>query len=114
MSESTTRTDGALAAPERRSPDVASDPGRWPAPRRSPRASVLVGIGVACAVAGVLMRWWPRSALWLDEAQSVSFAKLPVTAIPAALRQDGAPPLYYIVLHAWMAVFGDASTAVRA
>jgi mannosyltransferase len=75
---------------------------------------VVVGIGVACAVAGVLMRWWPRSALWLDEAQSVSFAKLPLMSIPGALRQDGAPPAYYLALHAWMAVFGDASTAVRA
>jgi mannosyltransferase len=78
------------------------------------RSALLTGAAVACAAVGVLMRWLPRSALWLDEAQSVSFAKLAVRSIPGALREDGAPPAYYVLLHGWMAVFGDGDFAVRA
>lgn len=66
------------------------------------------------AVIGVVLRGWPRSALWLDEAQSVAFARLPLQAIPGALREDGAPPAYYLLLHGWMEVFGDGDASVRA
>lgn len=64
-------------------------------------------------VSAVLLRAWPRPALWLDEAQSVSFARLPLTELPGALREDGAPPVYYVVLHGWIRVFGDGDAAVR-
>jgi mannosyltransferase len=70
-------------------------------------------LGLAC-LAGVVLRWWPRGALWLDEAQSVAFASLPLNEIPGALREDGAPPLYYVVLHGWMRLVGDSDAAVRA
>ena len=33
--------------------------------------------------------------------------------IPALLRQDGSPPLYYLLLHAWIGVFGDGEAAAR-
>ena len=29
------------------------------------------------------------------------------------LRQDGSPPLYYMLLHVWMDVFGRSETAVH-
>ncbi len=53
------------------------------------------------------------SALWLDEALSVEIARLPLGDLEQALRIDGAPPLYYVLLHAWMSIFGDGDTAVR-
>jgi mannosyltransferase len=70
---------------------------------------VLAVLGCAAGlVAGV------RSGpLWLDEALSVEIARLPLSQLPEALRQDGAPPLYYLLLKAWMAVFGDGTIAVR-
>jgi hypothetical protein len=76
-----------------------------------PVEAVVVVVVVA---AGLVMRFWSRSALWLDEALSVDIARLPLGDIPSALRQDGHPPLYYFLLHEWMAAFGQGDNAVRA
>lgn len=64
-------------------------------------------------VAGLVLRALTASDMWLDEALTVNIARLPLTEIPQALGRDGAPPLYYWVLHVWMAVFGDSDLAVR-
>jgi mannosyltransferase len=69
---------------------------------------------VAVVAVGVVLRFVARSNLWLDEALSVNIARLPLGDIPGALRQDGAPPLYYLLLHAWTEVFGTGTIAVRA
>jgi mannosyltransferase len=76
------------------------------------------GRGAAAAVAlallaGVGLRLVAPSALWLDEAQSVAIARQDLGGLFAALRQDGAPPLYYLLLHGWTAVFGTGAFAVR-
>jgi hypothetical protein len=72
-----------------------------------------LGIVVAL-VAGVVLRFVTRSPLWLDEALSANIADLPLGEIPEALRRDGHPPLYYVLLHGWMAVVGTGDVAVRA
>ncbi|MGI8697967.1 MAG: glycosyltransferase family 39 protein [Mycobacteriales bacterium] len=78
------------------------------------RRVTLWGLAMAVAVAGgVLLRFWATSDLWLDEAQSVVVARLPLHELPAALRQDGAPPLYYLLLHGWTSAFGTSDVAVR-
>jgi mannosyltransferase len=64
-------------------------------------------------VAGVAFRLYARSELWLDEALSVNIASLPVDEMFRALRNDGHPPLYYLILHGWIEVFGDGNVAVR-
>jgi mannosyltransferase len=51
---------------------------------------------------------------WIDEGLSVGIANRPVGDIPHALRLDGSPPLYYLLLHFWMAVFGTTEEATRA
>ena len=63
--------------------------------------------------AGLLLRFWTRSGLWLDEALTVDIARLPLHEIPNALKHDGAPPLYYYLLHFWIALFGQSDQAVR-
>ena len=81
-----------------------------PPPRR---VWLPLGVGVALTI-GVAVRLHSASALWLDETLSVNIARLPLSQLPQALREDGSPPLYYLLLHGWIAVFGDGTTAVRA
>ena len=73
------------------------------------------GVGLAAVVAvGVVLRFWTESALWLDEALTVNIASQPLSHLHALLREDGAPPLYYVLLHFWMKGFGTSDGAVRA
>jgi hypothetical protein len=73
----------------------------------------LVVAAVLVIVAGIIMRFVAVSELWLDEALSVNVARLPLGDIPDWLRHDGAPPLYYFLLHVWTDVFGTGNVAVR-
>lgn len=82
------------------------------ADRRGPRYAIAVG-GVVVAL-GVVLRFLTTSPLWLDEAMTVNIASLPVDELGEALRHDGSPPLYYMLLHFWMRVFGSGDLAVRA
>lgn len=78
------------------------------------RRLALLAVAVLAVVAfGVVLKFWTRSDLWLDEALTVDISRLPVSQIPAALRRDGAPPLYYAMLHYWIALFGTSDLAVR-
>ena len=73
---------------------------------------LIAGIcGIACI--GLTMIVWPRPPLWLDEAQSVAIARRSLPGLVDGLRADGAPPIYYVLLHGWMQVFGHGDVAVR-
>ena len=74
--------------------------------------SVVAVLGVGLAVA-TFLRFVAPPDLWLDEALSVNIAKLPLDQLRNALVHDGAPPLYYVLLHGWIGVFGSSSAAVR-
>ncbi|MDQ4149119.1 MAG: glycosyltransferase family 39 protein, partial [Actinomycetota bacterium] len=65
-------------------------------------------------MAAVVLRFLARSELWLDEAITVSIARLPLEDVPDALRRDGAPPLYYLLLKAWFAFPGMPDEGARA
>jgi hypothetical protein len=75
---------------------------------------VVLALGALAVVIGVGLRFWAPTPLWLDEALTVNIARLQVSQIPRALAHDGAPPLYYLLLHIWMLVFGHSDIAVRA
>ena len=78
------------------------------------RGRTIVGILLAVgSIAALYFRFWTNSLLWLDEVQSVNLASKPVSQIPGLLREDGAPPLYYVLLHFWMSAFGTSDHAVR-
>lgn len=47
------------------------------------------------------------ASLWMDEGLSIGIASQPLLDIPGVLRQDGSPPLYYMLLHGWMQLIGN-------
>jgi mannosyltransferase len=51
---------------------------------------------------------------WIDEGLSVGIADRSLTEIPGVLRQDGSPPLYYLLLSLWSALLGSGEAATRA
>src|SRR3954471_13740065 len=107
---------GVGVSARRRAARDQSDP-EVGAPSRLRRGldSPPVVLGVLGALAlGVVLRFVCQSDLWADEALSVNIAKLPLDDLMSALRHDGAPPLYYLLLHGWMRVFGSGPAAVRA
>ena len=82
-----------------------------PAAPRTPwwrRAAVLSAAGVLLLVlASIHLRTQALSAkFWIDEGLSVGIAHHPFFDIPSVLRKDGAPPLYYMLLHLWIDVVG--------
>lgn len=87
--------------------------GSGPPPRSPGRVLPAVAVGSVVAVA-VVLRFAATSELWLDEALTVNLAALPLSELRGALERDGAPPLFYVLLHGWAAVFGEGRVAVRA
>ncbi len=75
------------------------------------RWQIAIGLLLAATVA---LRFLALSPLWLDEAQTVAIARRSVGSIFSTLRIDGAPPLFYLLLHFWMDAFGTGTVAVRA
>jgi mannosyltransferase len=73
--------------------------------------TLLVG---ACIAAGTVLRFTPSTPLWLDEALTVDIAAAPLGRLDDLLRHDGHPPLYYVLLHGWIQLFGTGAFAVRA
>ncbi|MDQ6815887.1 MAG: glycosyltransferase family 39 protein [Actinomycetota bacterium] len=66
----------------------------------------------------VLVSVWLRTRglhtfYWIDEGLSVGIASHPLTHIPSLLQQDGSPPLYYMLLHVWMTLFGRGEVATH-
>ena len=55
-----------------------------------------------------------RPELWRDELASWSFASRPVPSLIASARHTGTTQLaYYLLLHGWIAAFGDSAAAMR-
>ncbi|OGK14110.1 hypothetical protein A3A93_00080 [Candidatus Roizmanbacteria bacterium RIFCSPLOWO2_01_FULL_38_12] len=51
--------------------------------------------------------------LWRDEAFSYLLAIEPINRIISLTAKDFNPPLYYIVLHYWISIFGSSEIAIR-
>ncbi len=75
-------------------------------------AAEMVAVGVIAFLVRIL--GVTRQSLWLDEAYSVYVAS---HRLPQILRftvsSDAHPPLYYLLLHTWMTLFGPSALAVR-
>jgi uncharacterized membrane protein len=89
--------------------DIAEDDAaRRPGLRRAVAAATAVVVLV-----GVVLRFTSAPPLWLDEAQGLVIARMGIPDLFQGLREDGAPPLYYLLLHVWTAIFGVGDEAVR-
>ena len=55
-----------------------------------------------------------HAGFWIDEGLSVGIASHPFLEIPKLLSQDGSPPLYYLLLNAWVALVGTGEAATHA
>src|SRR3954452_21560414 len=87
---------------------------RLVAARSSVRVFLVAAAIVALVALAAALRLRALSApYWIDEGISVGISSHPLSAIPGALRQDGSPPLYYLLLHAWMVLFGSAPRATH-
>lgn len=58
---------------------------------------------VGCILRVILL---PTSSLWLDEVYSIQMAEKPLVEIVAVLCRDNGSPLFYFLLHGWIALFG--------
>lgn len=84
-------------------------------PLREPR---LAAVDLLALVGLVLLLafLWGRGRhvwFWLDEGIAVGISSHPLSRIPTLLLQDGSPPLYYLLLHVWMSVFGTSDAATH-
>jgi hypothetical protein len=51
--------------------------------------------------------------IWVDEANGILMARSGLRGLLEHLKLDSSPPLYYLLLGAWMRLFGDSEAAVR-
>lgn len=52
-------------------------------------------------------------SIWFDEGYSISVAQQPIAELIALTTVDAHPPLYYLLLKTWMAIFGTGEFALR-
>src|SRR3954447_3792998 len=101
------------------SPGTADSPATAPPGSRRPRLSRLTILGIVLGLALVAWSVYVRSrafkeAYWIDEGLSVGIAHHSFFDIPGVLRQDGSPPLYYMLLHFWIGIFNTRESATHA
>jgi mannosyltransferase len=84
-------------------------------PIRSGRRLVLAALLGILGLAAVLrVVQIGTDSVWVDEAFSARVANLGVVdLVRTATSEDTNPPLYYVLLHAWISVFGDSEAALR-
>jgi mannosyltransferase len=71
---------------------------------------------LAIILVGAFLRVYQLGAqsIWFDESSSVYLAKLSFTQFAQALpTQERSPPLYFLILHYWVILFGTSEFAVR-
>ena len=88
----------------------------WSLPAHAGSARLIVPLGLGgLAALSVLLRVQDFGVgFWIDEGLSVGISDRPIGDIPDALRLDGSPPLYYLLLQLWMRAAGTSEEAVRA
>ena len=128
-----TRPAGPLTAPD---PELPGSPGRsgprdpgslgrrWAALAGRVQAGAArveawshfdIALLVFLAALSLGLRWralW--TSYWGDEAIAIGIASHSLGSLPHYLVNDGAPPLYYVMLHYWMQLFGRSAPSTHA
>jgi mannosyltransferase len=82
--------------------------------RRLPTWAVVGGVLVVLlAISAYLRTRFISGQFWMDEAITTGVSSHSISAIPGILRHDGNPPLFYMLLHGWMSVFGTTEAATH-
>lgn len=82
---------------------------------RLPPALGTAGVlALLVAISGFMRVHYIDNQIWFDEANAVGIATHPLTSIPGILWRGGGAPLYFMLLHVWMDLFGDGTIAVHA
>ena len=68
---------------------------------------------VLMAISAYLRSRYITGQFWEDEAITTGIASHSLSAIPGVLRHDGSPPLFYLLLHVWISVFGTSEAATH-
>jgi mannosyltransferase len=92
---------------------VATRPFDRIAARPSAAVLTVAGLTALVAVSAALRTTALNAGFWIDEGLSVGIASYDFFEIPGRLREDGSPPLYYLLLHLWMQAFGVTETATH-
>lgn len=110
----------STSAPRRTAPWMLQGPatGQVRAPAWFDRLPRWVSTGgvllVLLAVSAFIRTRYASGQLWGDEALAVGIASHSLSAIFGALRQAGAAPLYFLVLHVWIGLLGSSESATHA
>ncbi len=76
-------------------------------------ATTTIVLVVLTAISAYVRTRYISGQFWEDEAITTGIASHSLSAIPGVLRHDGSPPLFYLMLHVWMSVFGGSETATH-
>ncbi|HVW18989.1 MAG TPA: glycosyltransferase family 39 protein [Solirubrobacteraceae bacterium] len=77
---------------------------------RAPRLVVpriVLGLLAVAVVSYHLRSTALHARYWIDEGLSIGISSHGLLDIPGILRQDGSPPVYYLLLAVWTSLFGD-------
>lgn len=91
---------------------------RWAPWRDLSRPGLIASVVVPCCLNLVLaysVRLWGLEAwgLWYDEGHSFSIASRTLPHLLDTLSRDVHPPLYFLLLKAWLPVFGQSEFSMR-
>jgi mannosyltransferase len=72
-----------------------------------------VFLAVLVGVSAFIRTRYITGQFWMDEAITTGIASHSLSAIPGILRHDGSPPLFYLLLHFWIRLFGASEAATH-
>ena len=81
---------------------------------RLPQWVIAGGVLLVLLVISAFIRTRTLSGqLWFDEAGAVGLASHPLGSLLGAVHRAGAAPLYYLLLHVWISLFGSGVSATH-